>query len=259
MAVLHLIISNDKDLPSTFEYDFDRLSALQVHFQSYLMVAGCCQIFAKTLQLLGQGKAPSPELYHSLVNCIRALAPCLGSTSNDDREQRIQDVALEIVREAYSVCNIQSLPDSTLVKGIEGWVRIWWHSKSIAYENLEKTYRKELWDLLMENVDTVMKMTPLQMLDWLNPPPSKREPKTEGISMSSMARRLAHIAILHWRIWAPILYQQPWDSHMDPLIVDPNSVERQVDLTSPSVVQSPENGPRKSLQWSSEEDRGDEV
>lgn len=227
-AVVELVVNNQPNYPSTFEYDFDRLRLLQLDFQNCLTQAACSQAFIECLGQLGHDRLPSTEIITTLHLRIHSLTAAADSRS--DLCKQANAVALEIVRECYSICGYKSLPSASRVDSIERRVLESWTPGSPAFKELESTLKADFSLLLNEEVKTIKTMDPIQILSYLNPPLSpafapSRSPREHLLSyqelpwgrseqleesLLNMAKRTAHIAILHWRVWLPILYEKPW-------------------------------------------------
>lgn len=227
-AVIELVVSNHPHYPSTFEYDFDRLRLLQLDFQNCLTQATCSQAFIECLGHLGHDRLPSTEVITTLHFRICSLTAAADSRS--DLSKQANAVALEIVRECYSICGYKSLPSASRVESTERRILECRTPGSPAFEELESTLKTDFATLIGEEVKKIKSMDPIEILSYLNPPPSpafapSRSPREHLLSyqefpwgrsehleesLVNMAKRTAHIAILHWRVWLPILYEQPW-------------------------------------------------
>lgn len=227
-AVIELVVSNHPNYPSTFEYDIDRLRLLQHDFQNCLTQATYSQAFIECLGNLGHDRLPSIETITTLH--LRICSLTAAADSRSDLCKQANAVALEIVRECYSICGYKSLPSASQVDSTERRILECWTPGSPAFQELESTLKADFALLLDEEVKTIKSMDPIEILSYLNPPPSptfapSRSPREHLLSyqelpwgrsehleesLVNMAKRTAHIAILHWRVWLPILYEQPW-------------------------------------------------
>lgn len=227
-AVVDLVVSNHSHYPSTFEYDFDRLRLLQLDFQNCLAQAACSQAFIECLGQLGHDRLPSTETITTLH--LRICSLTAAADSRSDLCKQANAVALEIVRECHSICGYKSLPSASRVDSTERRVLEYWTPGFPAFQELVSILKADFALLLDEEVKTIKTMDPIEILSYLNPPPSpafapSRSPREHLLSyqelpwgrsehldesLLNMAKRTAHIAILHWRVWLPILYEQPW-------------------------------------------------
>ena len=222
-GVVDLIATNNHNYPSTFEHDFDRLRLLQLDFQSCLTETACRETFIETLHQLGQTRLPSAKVCDGLLARILYLITGPGSSPSPSPVQHAKDVALEIVRECYEISGNRSLPSDAHLHETETRLLEYWNQASAVFDELQDDISTDLAELVDQEVRVIMHKSPLQMLNHLNPPPPhisvsqlhlQRQPWAPESrfqsSLLSIAKRVAHIAVLHWRVWAPILYEQPW-------------------------------------------------
>lgn len=222
-AFTQLITTNCGKCPLTFEHDFDRIRVLQLDYQFCITQAACGQTFIETLHQLGHNRLPLAKNCDDLLNRISSLIT--SGESKIDAMKRAKDVALEIVRESYAVCNLKDLPSDELLEVTETRLLKSWNPCSTRFQHFDECLSANLIEFVNQEVEAIVNLTPLQILNHLNPPPFPlshshcqqqhqwqhwaRDEKLQN-GLLSIAKRIAHIAVLHWRVWAPILYQQPW-------------------------------------------------
>lgn len=242
-GVWDMIVDGRLGFPATFCHDTDRLLALQHKFHLELFQDACSQAFVDTLHRLGWTREPSYEAYNRVVT--RAVAIFKDGQQRRSPGQYNREVALEIVREAYRLCSLTDLPDERLVNFSQIHLEDATEPSSSVFQRLHGRLSFELAELMDEEVEVLMELTPLQMLNYLNPGPVSTESSGQS-GMVNIAKRAAHISVLHWKIWGPILYQQP-PHHMPTALELPSSsdVLSLVGLTPqgtlPGVM---EDGPR---------------
>ena len=201
-GVWDMIVDGRAGFPVTFCHDTERLLVLQRDFRMELFQEACGQTFIDTLHRLGWTGTPPYEAYNMmLTRVIAVLKDSRGSDYN-------REVALEVVREAYRLCNMTTLPDERVVDFSRLYLREASKPTSSVFQRLHGRLSFALAELVDEEVEILMDLTPLQMLDSLNPEPVDNSP-SEAHGLINIAKRTAHIAVLHWKIWGPILYEQP--------------------------------------------------
>lgn len=278
-GVVDIIATKYPSYPSTFEHDFDRLRLLQQDFQSCLTQAACRRIFIETVLQLDHSRLPPPETCDGLLTRVSSLIAITESKSDFSIQAR--DVALEIARESYSVCGQRSLPSDSLLEKVEGRLVGFWNQGSGLFREIEESLAADLMNLVDREVKAIINLAPLQILNHLNPPPfpisnshlqqqqhqqqhwSRQEQLQNGLI--GIAKRTAHIAVLHWRVWGPILYESPWGRKAEESL-------RRLDLSregsserADSVASSlPEDGLRTPCSFSSSsrssvDDEGDKT
>lgn len=207
-AVVDLVVSNSPNFPPTFEYDVQRLHRLQAEFQDCVRMVTYCVIFIKAIGHLGFIVSPTREVCDNLTKDIADLTANLdaavGSTAH------FETVTLEIVRQAYRYCGNDSLPSDSLLQEMEGTLRQARNPQSIEFHQVQAILFNDLYYLVEDHVISTINLKPWSIIDRLNPMPSDPYAPEEDVDLPVVARRLSHILVLHWRVWAPILYQQPW-------------------------------------------------
>lgn len=203
----------------TFSADFDRLHALQQDFRLSHYHAACIATFRGTLHQLGwRGSLPDDSYARSMQN-VWAVAAGLGQNFTFKAHS---PVVLQIVTEAFQVCNISALPDSRTIFSATSCFQ-----EALAdTEELKRRVWDELENLVHLEAEVIFDMTPLEILNRYDPGPLTLPDASRkaDLSIDSLARRTAHILVLHWRVWAPILYNQPasrTSSITEPMIVTP--------------------------------------
>ena len=241
-AFIGLIATNCRVYPPTFEHDFDRIRLLQLDFQFCITQAACGKTFVETLRQLDHHRLPSSRSYDDLLNRISALIT--NEDSKPDAIACVKEVALEIVRESYTVCGLEDLPSDELLEATEQRLLRSWNPASPLFKHFNEYFRTNLTNLVDHEVEAIVNLTPLQILNHFNPAPSPLSPshhqpqqhqnpqhwaQDEKLQngLLSIAKRMAHIAVLHWRVWDPILYRQPWsmDMHGNLVRVGPQRVD----------------------------------
>lgn len=206
-AVVDLVVSNSPNFPPTFEYDIQRLHRLQAEFQDCVRTATYAVIFIKAIGHLGFIVSPTREVCDNLTQKLTDLSASLdapvGSAAHDEA------ITLEIVWQAYRYCGNDSLPSDSVIKEMEATLRQARNPQSIEFHQVQAFLFNELYDLVEVHVISTVNLKPWSVIDRLNPMPSDSHAQDEEVHLTLVARRLAHILVLHWRVWAPILYQQP--------------------------------------------------
>ena len=204
-AVIDLVIGNDPALPDTFLYDIGRIQALQADFQVSLSRKIHGETFIRVLEFLGHSASPPLSTYNALLQRICKLED--SSRVQGMWPAQLEDhLILEIVRTAYSVSKMTSLPTDEHVIIAKQYLE---DVRSIHREDLECELRSDLEEIVDRELSAICHLTPLQIQNHYQPNPMFPRPETERDDLWSIGERLAHIIVLHWRIWAPIVYLKP--------------------------------------------------
>lgn len=201
--VVNIVASLDRAYPSTFTGDYDRLYALQHDFRLCHYHAACVAAFRTTVQQLRWRGSLSYEAQVQSMQNIWAVIAGLGPGFKFGYHNAI---ILQIASEALKVTGNSPVPDSETFNGTT-----WALHHALDEAGAVKT---RVWDELARVVHLEAKMifdmTPLEILNRYDPgPPLPGEDRTKELSLDALAKRTAHVIVLHWRVWAPILYNQP--------------------------------------------------
>lgn len=212
-AVVDLVVAKRANFPPTFEYDVQRLYRLQAEFQDCVRMATYGVIFIQAVGHLGFIVSPTREVCDNLTRQITDLTGNLDAAVGS--ATHYEAVTLQIVRQAYLYCGNDSLPSDFLLKEMERTLRRASYAHTIEFRQVQAMMFNNLYDLVEDHVISTINLNPWAVIDRLNPMPSDPYAPEEDINLHIVARRLAHILVLHWRVWAPILYQQPQGRMLD--------------------------------------------
>ena len=205
-AIIDMIITGDPISLPSFTFDADRLRTMQADFRTCMRLVVCGEALTRTIHVLGHANVPLTTACEGLMHRLSCMSEV--GLSRKSWLWQSENVALEIVREGYKLCNIQGLPSEKMVTDTEKFLQKGWRTQSDLYQELESFLCRDLENRVDQEVESTVSLTPLQILNHHNPEPALREPKNARDRLQSIARRIAHIAILHWRVWGPILYHQ---------------------------------------------------
>ena len=215
-GLVSVVANQDSIIPLPLEYDFKRLSELKTEFQSCVEVERLREIFIKTLCRLGWYKTASLEIHKRFFQRVAAFKASYDLSCN---YQNTSEIALEIVRASHQVCDLKSLPADSLLEATRQDLEALKSGLDVSIQ-LRDNLSATLEDLVDKEVQSMTKLSPLQISDRLAPVVPCQLP-VDGVrpSLECISKRLAHIAVLHWRVWNPILYQQEWhveDANFEP-------------------------------------------
>lgn len=191
-------------LPDTLAYDRLRIRQLQEDVQDLIYLRICVQVFRTFLRqrLDTVSQRPSATLQCRITTIIE----------NDDSDSRheswqaqIEDVAMEITRAAYADRGLQHC---TIPGDDFEWTTT--HLKG-AFENefglLAKEFHAKLEARTFAYAAIFQKRSPLQISEaqkrWQQ---RRHENRLWRADLEDVARRVAHVAVLHWKIWAGLVY-----------------------------------------------------
>ena len=194
--------------PPTLTLDHDRLRKLQMDFQVLVYQAACRRTLTGTLRNLGWTHKVSKACHADLFSRVAILIS--HPESQYDYWQRRESVALEVVRAAYKVCgNHKKLPQAEDLDFAEDCLRHCCDPRGPIFPALQGSLATELADKVDDEVSAIGDLTPDQLMRRLLPQQPGFCVQSEIEGLVHIAKRVAHIAELHWRVWGPILYERP--------------------------------------------------
>ncbi|KAL8945925.1 MAG: hypothetical protein Q9222_007608 [Ikaeria aurantiellina] len=201
--VLSRIVTPLANFPRTLASDSERLSVLQYDFRLCHYHLACGHTFTHTLHRLGWTGSPPTAAY---TQCMQHIGAIIGTQGTKFSFEAHPNVVLEIVRGAHELCKIPGLPSPKTLATTQLYFREALEHSTAFYSEIEGDLWDELAKLVHAEADAIFNLTPLEILNRYDPGPNHRP---ADISLEGIAKRAAHIIVLHWRVWAPILYNQP--------------------------------------------------
>lgn len=224
-----LLPNSDMLFPDIFNLDGDRLRLLQAEVEDLMYENICCEILVALLDHLDVNPVndttrAQARLRHDLQTIIgdgRFLAMPIGN------------ISVELVRHALRLSGSSAKTDAELVDLTESWLQRAHSDPERQQYHAEKLYR----ELFSETIPLVLQYltsSPWDIFNILVAPVASRIatkaiPGTSSVRPSKRAgivNRITHIAVLHWRIWERIVYNNdeivspnfsPADPHCVPL------------------------------------------
>lgn len=204
-------------LPKSFQFDLKRLEKVRSDMQDLAHLRMCLLVFDELRVWLMSGKASPVSLATYSKTQMRILA-IVDELPDDPDPWEISsaDVALEITRAACTSCGCPeaAIPDRVIQS---------------TYHRLNASFCRQtaecalLWGSLQEELawkaihhaQSFNEMTPLAMFQAQQQWQQQHGPKTSFRplpNIDDISRRLAHVGILHWKIWAVLVYLENADN-----------------------------------------------
>ena len=206
-ALSDAVIFCHEQFPPTLIHDYDRLRTLQLDFQLFVYQAACRRTLDQTLKSLGWTGKILLRSYDDLFSRVATLIS--DQELRYDYAQERESVALEVVRAAYAVCSICELPTSKDLEFAEEHLRLCCDPRKPEFGVLQSSLAVVLKDEVDDEVCAIGHLTAVQLMNRLVPRQRGFAVQSEDEGLVHIAKRISHIAELHWRVWGPILYEQP--------------------------------------------------
>jgi hypothetical protein len=196
--------------PQTFHFDVGRLWQLRAELQTLINIDICWSILD---DFVGdrQTSASRDDLYPIFRSRISSLLEDNdGQCRRRARLPSIANVALELARLASVACGSDDAMSDNVVLPIERALHYHFTRESTQFRYIQGKLRKELVDMTFGFAKRYLPMSPLAICEsqrtrQLHP---QAPISHHYIELEAVAMRLAHIGVLHWRVWGPLLYVQ---------------------------------------------------
>ncbi|RLM01046.1 hypothetical protein CFD26_108898 [Aspergillus turcosus] len=207
LADILLQFHGPEGFPETFVFDSDRLWQLRSGLQNLITLDVCWFIFESYVHTQKRYLSAPAQTYASFRSRIGSLME-----ENEDCRRgsprwlkNVRGIALEIARFACAACCGDSMVSDSVIAPIEATLE--WHlsnESSELFQYFQNALRQKLLASTFAFAKKYLNMSPLAICESQRSYPHSPLPQHYDIERISM--RLAHIGVLHWRVWAPILY-----------------------------------------------------
>ncbi|KIW96822.1 uncharacterized protein Z519_02213 [Cladophialophora bantiana CBS 173.52] len=243
-GILELCLCHDPEVPATLAYDHKRLKEIRMDVQDMIHLDISLSVFDRLLrELLGHGPTSSrqgisetrvKDMHMLLQNRIMDLTDgdLEGTPMQDIWLRHANTVALELTRAAFLIWpgSTFPIPDSIvdkttvrLVAQFEAEHQSQHHARAILHK-LERATNDHTGNF--QNM-TVLAISQAQK-QWQQARAARQKwrslPEIEDI-----ARRVAHIAAVHWRVWADLVYLESSEGYEDDFIDETDSISGEED------------------------------
>jgi hypothetical protein len=217
--VSFLLPSSKEELPDTFTLDTRRLRILKAELEEYQFLTICREVFVQLVRSCGVMMLLTSQACETLLRDLQDMLRAWTLPDLPNTPITISDVSIQIARQAARYCRKSQELDSNLIDQAESLLKHLWETAK-QKDTTCKEYAKELKDKFVEAVlHTIREGRYLKMCTWdlfnaLVPTSTMpNNPSDLGSTQPQLmtrkldiVRRITHIVVLHWRIWAPIVY-----------------------------------------------------
>jgi T-complex protein 11 len=198
-------------LPKSFQFDLKRLEQLQTDMQDLVHLKAALLVFDELRSWLAPGQAIAASLntYAELQSRILAIVE-KEPDEGEPWQACSADVALEITRAACAISgHSQNVVPDRLIQCTFLRLDEMFSGQTPQSAQIWESTQEDLTNRAIHNAQIFNDMTPVAMSEaqhqWQQQhdriPRFRPLPEVEDIS-----RRVAHLGILHWKIWANLVY-----------------------------------------------------
>ena len=190
------------------------MNQIQEDVQDIIFLHICVHAFNSfTRSRFGNRMVPS-RTYATLQRRITTIVENDDSgTRNDSWQAQIENVAMEITQAAYVECGHARLPIPD--DDFEFTTRHLERAFSQNFGSLANELHAKLEEMTFTHASVFQDQSPLQISEaqkhWQQ---SRQENEIWRADPEDIARRIAHIAVLHWRVWAALVYLKGDEDYM---------------------------------------------
>lgn len=194
--------------PETFYLDTERLRGLRSDLHNAIHLDICCDLF----DLLARNKVNEQSRDAARTALRSAVSDIVGESRR--YLDNAANIAVEIVRLVLNLEGASVPYDADMTDFVEQRLRVDLQVSSMAFSTqIQETMEKRL-PPLYSAINTNGRLTMLALHDSMLPPtqpssivmgPTQRQNKEEQI-MQEILQRAAHLAIIHWHVWSPMVY-----------------------------------------------------
>ncbi|OAX85290.1 hypothetical protein ACJ72_00320 [Emergomyces africanus] len=232
--------------PNSFVLDFDRLCNIRNNIETLVMLRVCCQVFNGVVGRV-DGDISSAA-YCSLQSRILPViqygehtankADPFGNSPLGRFEHNIPNIALEIARVAQTMQDGRSrlaYPDEQIIHSVSDQLhpfrnQLFWDIRDRVQKELQciaVSFAKQYWCMTALDIADSQHLTP-DSVSFLQVP-----------DIQYLGKRLAHIGVLHWRVWAPLLYSPEDRVLSGPQFVAPGMIDEAREINMEDVAGPP--------------------
>ena len=241
-ALLKSLVFNENPYPQTFYLDADRLRSLRVDLQSMVCLSICKEVLAE----MAGTQVSKPELMKASIHLHSTISAIVGFSGR--YQDRVENIAAEIMRIVLMLEKKEYSFDSTLLGFAQERLENDLHPASVVFEKHSQDLADRILPKLQASVEQNVKLTALHLQDRLVPPVSlPPQPLgfgavcAPGIALPNidpdeeLVRRFTHIIVLHWQVWADLVYTAAPDDSNDPFSQDGSQTPPSSGSSSPMV------------------------
>ncbi|KAI9697033.1 MAG: hypothetical protein M1836_004994 [Candelina mexicana] len=204
-ALVHsLFTPHQKNDTQTFAFDQDRLNSLRREIRDLIHLETCCRLFSELTRYLEYTGSASSNITLNLRQSIISIVR--NTTAESSWQQNITNVALEIVRTAHCASNSESSTDLELVEFAEDYLRQGLNVESEDDRRTARAIEQALIPMVLDRVASYAELSPLTIYEYATPGKGMKGVEGPMKHLEDVAKHIAHVGILHWRVWCPLVY-----------------------------------------------------
>ncbi|KAH8697190.1 putative camp-mediated signaling protein Sok1 [Talaromyces proteolyticus] len=210
-GLCELLLQGDDDVkfPQAFQFDNHRLWQLRTEVQNLINIHVCWSIFESMVTNTPYGHSYTrSHLLSTFMMRISALLNEIDVSSNQGPKlgTRLPNDASIAVEMARLVCEVNrstgEVSDEAL-STVETALKKSFTEDSFTFRLVQNCVRQQLQHTTYELAQRYISMSPLEICESQR---ARQLLRSQPSDLGYIATKLAHIGVLHWRVWAPLVY-----------------------------------------------------
>lgn len=194
--------------PETFYLDTERLRGLRSDLHNFIYLDICCEVF----DLLARDKINEQSRKAARASLRSAVVDIVGESRR--HLENAANIAVEIVRVVLHLEGATVCYDADMTEFVEQRLRVDLQVSSMAFSTRVQETMDRYLPALYHAINTNGRLTMLALHDLILPPTqptsllagSSKRQTLEEQTMEEVLRRATHLAIIHWHVWSPMVY-----------------------------------------------------
>lgn len=222
-AIVNIIIQRQTHIPLIFAFDCGRFTALKCDFHHMLYRTAVRSVFDSLLRGMAGWNAMDQGAYRrSLVDLLgltdipatrhkkESLAQAvrrLEIASDTTFHAFSREMSTAIVSKAYQLLQVGTAPCERVIDEIERSL-IEWQEVGMSPMTVERlAVGRQLADAVGKEIQPLLSLSPTQIRSRMRALEDDVHGPVEHQTLARICREVAHVSILQWRIWGPLLYE----------------------------------------------------
>ncbi|PGH27499.1 hypothetical protein AJ80_00740 [Polytolypa hystricis UAMH7299] len=227
-----LLLNSEKppSFPETFQFDAHRLWHLRACLQDLIGLDVCTRVFEEVLRR--QSRHPDqlyPKARFSFRSRLMAMLEDDDSCCTEGIRWRdnFHLIALEIASASTNLYNNDHsilYPGDDVIREIERALNVFFDEEQSTRDypgRIRQKIQRDLEQKTFELARLWVTMGPLEISGEQSATSSLPLPRTDPsyLDLDRIAKLLAHIGVLHWRVWAPLIYRRAIPGFIDAVVM----------------------------------------
>ncbi|KAE8353896.1 putative camp-mediated signaling protein Sok1 [Aspergillus coremiiformis] len=215
LSDLLLQFHTPEGFPETFVFDSDRLWQLRACLQNLINLDICWTMLVRDIfhpKTLEKMPLENRDILHrpqTYATFRTRVGPLMDENEDCPRGspqwlKNVRYIALEMARFAWGIYRADAMISDSTIMVIEHQLKDHLLNNSSRFQETQSSWRANLLAATMSSAKKYLNMSPLAICESQRTHPHSAISQQYDIERISM--RLAHMGVLHWKVWAPILY-----------------------------------------------------